>query len=192
MAKGKFSKQADDLNDKLATLLNRAVKRAVVAGINAAAAATVHDSSNAAVHWMVGVAQGRSGRPASRSLGKLKDLRGTLGRRKKGALKVGRRPVLPVGYRGDEGVNKDLAVKFVTLRERSEVIDKLVVGRNPPTKFYFYHALAEGRAGTLTAEEADRYRKSAEIDAAGNAAVAAAIRAAEAAVTAGLGRKPRK
>lgn len=189
-AKRKFSKLATSVGFDLAHLFNRAIKQSLIAGINAATLATVHDSSNAAVHWMVAGASGRTSKPWARALGSLKDLRGTLGRKGK---RTGRRPVLPVGYRGDDGANKDVAVKFVTLRERGEVIDRLVAGRNPETRFKFYHALAEGRfSEAYSAEEVGRYRNSANIDEAGNAAVAAALQAAERAVLAGQGRKVRR
>lgn len=185
MAKGKFREQAVDMNFSLSMLQNRAIKKAMAAGVQAAGLATHHDSSNAAVHWVV-VPDGRRVRSSWKVA---RDLRGLKGR---GKARKGRRApkVAVVGYRGD---NRDSypalvlkVVRHVVARERSKVLDKVVVGRlDPVRKFYFYNAI---ESGAFAAEKSDDYAENAKLYSAGDAAVAAALRAAEEAFVAGFAR----
>lgn len=126
---GKFSSMAGQVNLDLAALFSRAIRRALLAGLVIAVQTTVHDSSNAAAHWLI-AARGRS-RPGSRTWGRLRDLRGTA---KKAATS-------PVGRRRDHGKNAALTQRFVRDRELREVVEKLVAGRSPETVFYFYNAI---------------------------------------------------
>lgn len=186
---GKFTKQAAKINLDLSHLMNRAIKRALIAAITTATQETVHDSSNAAVHWMLAAQDGKVSKPWARKTGTLRDLRGTIGRK---GVRPARKPQLPVGYRGDGGENQGMAVKYVSLRERTQVIDMLVAGRHSITGFRLYHPLLEERfAEPYTLENIKKYRRNAGIVLAGKAAVEAAREAAYAAVMAGLGRKRR-
>lgn len=167
----KFEGQADRISDYLGQLLSRSIRRALLRGLETAVKETHHDSSNAAAHWMIG---GRGTKPGNRRLGKVKDMRGTLGVRGER-----RAPTPPVGYQGDEGQNETETLRFVRERELKEVLDKLISGRNPEFRFYFYNAVG----GTSA------YNHSANIQDAGAAAVAATIKHAEDQIAAGNKRK---
>lgn len=167
----KFSGQAKQLSDALGEVFNRALRASLLDGLATAVEMTKHDSSNAAAHWMLA---GSRSRPSARRLGRLKDLRGTLGIRS-----TARAPVFPVGYRDDGGIHKAETLRFVRERELKEVIDKLVSGRNPEFKFYFYNA----------AGDEAQYSYNANIQAAGEAAVQATIESAARRIAAGNARK---
>lgn len=126
---GKFRAQADNFSLQLNALFSRSIRRALLAGLVIAVQTTKQDSSNAAAHWLL-AAKGKS-RPAARTWGKLRDLRGTS---KKTAT-------APVGKRRDGGKNAALTQRFVRDRELREVVEKLVAGRSPETVFYFYNAV---------------------------------------------------
>lgn len=126
---GKFSKQADQYSVDLGLLFSRTIRMALLAGLMMAIRVTKHDSSNAAVHWLI-AAKNRS-RPSTRRYGKLRDLRGT----------SSRAGVAPVGKRRDAGKNAKLAERFARDREIREVLEKLVTGRRPETIFYFFNAI---------------------------------------------------
>ena len=164
---GKFSTATEQFNIDLGALFNRAIRMALLAGLAMAVRTTKHDSSNAAVHWLV-AARGKS-RPGGRRYGKLRDLRGT-------ATRPG---VPPVGKRRDGGKNAALAERFVRNRELSEVIEKLVSGRRPETLFYFYHPLEPG----------EEYTDNALIEEAGKAALAETLRVMQNRMAAGQARK---
>jgi hypothetical protein len=164
---GKFAKAADRFSTDLGELFNRSIRQALLSGLAIAIRTTIHDSSNAAVHWQL-AAKGRS-RPASRRFGKLRDLRGT----------NSRPGVPPVGRRGDHGINAAGTERFVREREIKEVIDKLIVGRRPATVFYFHHPL----------EEDWRYAQNANIQEAGQAAIAETSRVLQNRIAAGQARK---
>lgn len=199
MAKGKFREQADDMNFSLSMLQNSAIKKAMAAGVRAAVItdtggpSTVQDSSNAAVHWVVVPDKGTPRAPWKT----MRDLRARLGRGKK---RKGKRPpkVAVVGHRGSNHGNgrgtdaRALAAvaKYLAARERREVLDRVVVGRlDPVRKFYFYNAIESGVFGKKGEDGAyDDYAENANLEAAGNAAVAAALKAAEEAFVAGFAR----
>lgn len=164
---GKFSKAAEQFNIDLGELFNRAIRMALLAGLAMAVRTTKHDSSNAAVHWLV-AARGKS-RPGGRKYGRIRDLRGT----------TTRPSVHPVGKRRDGGKNAALAERFVRNRELREVIEKLVAGRRPETVFYFYHALEPG----------EEYAENANIEDAGKAALAETLRVMQNRIAAGQARK---
>lgn len=166
----KIGAQTDAISYHLSQLFTRAIKQALLDGLAVAVNETHHDSSNAAAHWMIGArANGGNTRPASRQLGKLKDLRGT----------NTQAPVYPVGYRGDGGSNKAQTLKEVRARELHEVLEDLLTGRRPETRFYFYNAAGGD----------DEYSDNAYIRYAGEQAVAATIASAERRIAAGATRK---
>lgn len=146
---GKFEAAAAVFAADLEMLYVRAIRKALLAGLETAINHTVHDSSNAAAHWML-VAKSRS-RPASRRFGKLRDLRST----------ANRAATPPVGRRRDAGKNKLNTVAFVRDKELREVIEKYVRGRSPETKFALYNAL----------DPETTYGINAHIDSAGKAAL---------------------
>ena len=80
----------------------------------------------------------------------------------------------PIGKRRDFGANFSATLKFVSAKERSDVIEKLVSGRTPETKYYFYHGAFEDRHTFETNELID-YLRNANLDEAGNNAVQAAF-----------------
>ena len=164
---GKFKRQADLYGFDLKELFNRAIRQALIAGLEAAVKGTKQDSSNAAAHWLL--ASSKSSRPSSRKFGKLRDLRGT-------KLKA---PTKPVGYKGDAGKNASNTLKFVRDKEIKEVVDKLVSGRDPDTMFYLYNAIVDGTA----------YGTNANIDEAAQQGLAAIKRIFENRVAAGNVRK---
>lgn len=164
---GKFAKMADGVNLDLAALFSRSIRRALLAGLVIAVQTTVHDSSNAAAHWLL-AARGKS-RPGARTWGKLRDLRGTS---KKAAT-------TPVGKRRDSGKNAALTQRFVRDRELREVVEKLVAGRSPETVFYFYNAV----------EPDSEYGRNANIQQAAAAAREEVSRQFENAMAAGQVRK---
>lgn len=155
-----FTKEMSKLGDYLNQLFNRSIQAGLLRGLDTAVAETKHDSSQAAAHWMLAGADGRSSRPWQRKLGKLTYLRGT----------AVRAPIAPVGYRGDSGSHTSETIKFVHQRELNEVIKQLVAGRRPEFRFYLYNAVGE----------VDAYAIRARIDAAGNSGIDAVVRYAEA------------
>lgn len=164
---GKFANMADQVNLDLGALFSRSIRRALLAGLVIAVQMTKHDSSNAAAHWLI-AARGRS-RPAGRTWGRLRDLRGT-------ATKASTNPV---GKRRDHGKNAALAQRFVRDRELREVVEKLVAGRSPETVFYFYNAI----------EPDSDYGQNANIQEAADAARQEVTRQFENAMAAGQVRK---
>lgn len=164
---GKFAGMANQFSVNLGELFNRSIRQALLSGLTMAIRTTVHDSSNAAVHWSI-AAQGRS-RPSARRFGKLRDLRAT-----------SQRPAHPpVGRQGDEGAHAGAAERFVRERELRDVIDKMVAGRRPSTSFYFFHPLEPGWS----------YTDRANIEEAGRAALAQTLRVLQARIAAGQARK---
>lgn len=155
-----FTKEMAKLDEYLRSMFNRSIRAGLLRGLDTAVAETKQDSSQAAAHWMLAGADGRTSRPWQRKLGKLQYLRGT----------SVRAPIAPVGYRGDGGSNADAVLKFVHQRELNEVIKQLVAGRRPEFKFYLYNAVGD----------VDAYAIRARIDDAGNAGIQAVVDYAEA------------
>lgn len=147
---GKFEKQFTQFAVELEQLYSRAIRRALLAGLYTALDVTKHDSSNAAVHWLL-VAKMRS-RPTTRRFGKLKDLRQT----------GTRAATPPVGKRGSMGAQKSRTITFVRDKELREVVDKFVSGRAPETKFALYTSI----------DPESEYGINANISEAGQAALA--------------------
>ena len=136
-----------------------AVRLAVRDALAIAIRNTVHDSSQAAFHWQVGI-QGTT-HPKDRFPGRggLQDMRG----------------ISPVGKRGDKGSNANLVEADVVDRELTGVIQKYLKGGSFPTKIFLYNTVG----GLDTAPEAgDRksYAQNAQITAAGQAALDYALR----------------
>ena len=170
---GKFAKQADLVVADLSRLFNRNIRLSLRAGIAAAINNTVHDSSNAAYHWMV--AEASKSRPGNRREGTLRDLRQTKGVRGPARPKTG-----PVGFRGDAGSHRYETLNYVRSRETANVIDKYVVGRTPSGKFYFYNPLLMGGASPdYPSQDMEEYQFNADVEFAGEEAVAATIAAFE-------------
>jgi len=159
MANRTGSAECEAMSNYVGQLFVRAIRTALLRGIEAAVKATKHDSSQAAAHWLIAGADGRSSRPWQRKLGRLTYLRGG----------VNRAPMAPVGYRHDEGKNAAATVKFVSQKELNEVINQLVSGRRPEFRFYLYNAVGEVEA----------YSARAGIDHAGEVGVAEVIKEAE-------------
>lgn len=164
---GKFSKATERYSADLGELFNRSIRQGLLSGLAMAVRSTIHDSSNAAAHWLI-AARGKS-RPASRRFGQIRDLRAT--------LKGGEHP--PIGRRGDHGANAVATERFVRERELKDVIDKLVTGRRPATIFYLYHPLHPDW----------HYYENAGIDAAGSAGLAEITRVIQNRLAAGQARK---
>lgn len=170
---GKFAKQAELVAADLTRLFNRNIRLSLRAGIAAAIHNTVQDSSNAAYHWMV--AESSKSRPGNRREGTLRDLRQTKGVRGPARPKTG-----PVGFRGDLGANRYATLNYVRSRETAQVIDKYVVGRTPSGKFYFYNPLLMGGSSPdYSAEVMSEYQSNADVETAGEEAVAATLAAFE-------------
>lgn len=164
---GKFAKEASRFNLDLGALFNRSIRAALLAGLEVAVKSTYHDSSNAAVHWAILAVGSRIGR--GRKIGRINDFRGT----------NSRSPVLPVGYRDDAGENAVVTLRYVRDRELREVVDRLVAGRHPSTKFFFNHPL----------ETDSVYAARADIEQAGQSALAATEKVFLARIAAGQSRK---
>lgn len=158
-----FEDQANAIGDYLGQLFVRSIRAGMLRGLASAVATTKHDSSQAGMHWMIAGVDSKTSRPWSRKYGRLQYIKGQA----------------PVGLRGSGGAQQAAVQKFVLDRELTEVLDKLVSGRRPEFKLYFYNAVGE----------VDRYAKNAQIDAAGFAAVIETIRYAEAQFTAANTRK---
>lgn len=158
---GKFALQAQRIQLDVDRLTNRALRMSLREAVRVAVANTKHDSSNAAVHWMI--AEGSASRPGSRSYGTVKDLRET--------LKGGKLHPL-VGNRRDAGSNRGEAIRGVVEREDAEVIRRYVRGRKRSNNFYLYHGLPS-KANVL---EPEAYANRARIASAGRAAGVAARR----------------
>lgn len=139
-----------------------AIREGLSQGFKEAVNSTVQDSSNAAVHWMVGVT-GRS-ESSGRKLGKKEniDLRNT---KERGQL----HPL--IGFRGDnrDGTSVALAVqKDVLDREIRTIINKYAAGQKPETKFYLYNTIG---GSTVSEGNSPSYAESANIQQAGEAGV---------------------
>ena len=165
----KFQAEGERLGQYVGQLFNRAIRSALLEGLQAAVKSTKHDSSNAAAHWMLAGADGGKSRPWQRRLGTIQDMRGT----------KSRSPTPPVGYKGDGGSNSAETVRFVRERELKEVLDKLVKGHNPEFRFYFYNAVGGD----------DKYSANASIETAGGEAVNRTLLAAARRIIAGNTRK---
>jgi len=170
MAKStQFQDQMQAMSDSLSQLFVRSIKTAMIRGLDVAVEETKQDSSNAAAHWMIAGTDSSTSRPWSRKLGKIQDMRGT----------STRAPLYPVGYRRDQRGSSPETVKFVHQRELAEVLNKLVAGRSPEFKFYFYNAVGDN----------PEYAGNANLEAAGTAAAARVVEEANKLITAGNTRK---
>ncbi len=75
-------------------------------------------------------------------------------------------------------------------RELREVISKVISGRKPDGRFYFYHPLAAQDSSEVV-EDLEKYKEAAGIEDAGNSAVEAASQAFARHFAAGNVRKAR-
>ena len=160
---GKFQKQFTNATGDISALFNRSIRSALAAGIEAAVRNTIHDSSNAGYHWMV--AERSRSRPGNRALGTVKDLRQTKGVRGPARGQTG-----TIGFQGDRGAHRNQTVISARMREREEVLDKMVSGRNVRGNYYFYHGLLSGKSDIENPKE---YARRANLEAAGLAAIKA-------------------
>ncbi len=158
-----FEDQAIAIGNYLSQLFVRSIRAAALRGLEAAVATTKHDSSQAAMHWMIAGMDAKTSRPWQRKFGKLQYVKGQA----------------PVGVRGAMGAQRDAVMKAVKDRELTEVLEKLVAGRKPQFQLYFYNAVGDVEA----------YSDRALIDRAGLAAIAETVRYAEAQFTAANTRK---
>jgi hypothetical protein len=173
---GKFQEDARRFGVSVGEVFNRAMRQALIAGLAMAIERTKHDSSNAAAHWMLG-ARTKS-RPATRQpFGTVQDLRRT--RNNAGYS--------PIGSRGDHGANAAAVLKFVREREIQKVLDQYLVGRKPPSEFFFYNAVAD-MTNPAPGQETS-YAERANIKNAGEAAVQATLREVQNRIAAGQARK---
>ena len=177
---GKFKQQAEAYSINLSQLFTRSIRASLVAGITAATKETAQDSSNAAAHWLLAVAG--AGKRSLGPWGRLRDLRGRRARKGGKNGKGGKRakkPTYPVGYREDKGKNRGATLEFVRERALKDVIDSMVTGRRPASKFFLYNA-AGGN---------EQYEINAGIDAAGKEGLLAVERVLARQVAAGRTRK---
>lgn len=180
---GKFEKQASLIMEDVYGLYNRSLRLALSAAVRAAINATVHDSSNAGHHWLL--ADSRYSRPAARSEGTVRDLRG----RKGSDRSSPREGKGTVGFKGGGGRHRYATEIAVGQRERA-VSDKYVKGRDPARKFYLYHGLADGKS-QFSPEGTAKYAERAGIEEAGKAGLRAFDEAMERYFQAGRVRKQR-
>lgn len=168
---GKFTEQAKKFEVDLGQLFNRAIRAALIKGLEVAVSQTFQDSSNAAAHWTI-KAKGKA-RTGGRAWQKLRDLRQTKGRK--------RTP--PVGRRRALGIHREEAVTVVRGRELRDVIDKFVAGRKPAVDFSFY----------IPIDENSNYAKNLKgtLNTAGQAAVDRALDVLNRRIEAGMTRKRR-
>lgn len=149
VSKSKFALAAADLNDSLTQMFVGALREGITAGFEEALRLTVHDSSNTAVHWKVGV-KGVSN-PSSRANGTFSQLRGTHRSDPKHSL---------VGYKydqrsvNDEGTANEVN-KSILSKEITEVIAKYAAGNKPEIQFYYFNPnTTRGYSQNANVEEA--------------------------------------
>lgn len=159
---GKFALKHEKIAQEVERLTNRALRQSMRTALRTAIEKTVHDSSNAAVHWMI--AEASKSRPASRDMGTVKDLRETKRDGKKHPL---------VGSVRSHGSNRGKATSGVVDRETELVLRRYIFGHTRSTNFYLYHGLPNNAEITDAQQYADR----AKIEAAGLAGARAARRA---------------
>ena len=170
-SKNKFSLAAADLTDALKQQFVAALRKGVADGFETVVHATKQDSSNAAVHWMIGTEE--HSRASSRTLGKPTDLRAT---RKHG-------PKHPwVGRRGEKRGMTGAGIRIadqVVAREVRLIVDRWLAGHTPDTSIYYYNALMS----------IDRYAAHAELKEAAQAGIERAIASFEREVREGRTRQ---
>lgn len=146
----KFSLMAADINKTVQLMFVQSMRDALERGFAHTVEQTYQDSSNAAVHWAIGV-EGRVD-PSAGELGEVRDFRETLAR---GTI------LYPVGRRREKRTDTNTAMvlrtaKIVLDREFEAVISKYAAGNNPSTKFYFYTAVDGKYADNAKVFEAGR------------------------------------
>lgn len=153
-----------------------AIRKGLSKGFSAAIDATVKDSGNAAVHWMIGV-DGKS-RPNSRKLGTPQDLRSTK-HSSPHPWVYSRR----FGLSYNHALSKAL-IDRVVARETEIILKKYAAGHTPSLRYSFFNAI-----GSVTE---DNYHHYANIAEAGAIGLEAAVKYFEAEVAAGNVRKYRR
>lgn len=156
----KFSIYSDAKGETILDVVVASMRTGLAEGFKVAIESTVHDSSNAAAHWMVGV-QGKTRPGARKPFGHPVDLRG------KG------NPL--VGSKGDKGRLRADTVEKVLDREIREVISKYAAGNSPETNFYFFNAIGG----------VDGYKENASIIDAGNSGIRHAVKVFEREIASG-------
>ena len=128
MESNKWELWAEDTKGSIRRMFVGAVRDAIADGFFVTLTTTYHDSSNAALHWMIGA--GRSS-PSARKLGKVKDYRGG------GDSLVGHRGDMR-SYRSAE----DTPSRAILRREVKTVVSKYLVGQRFPLQITFYNDAA--------------------------------------------------
>lgn len=163
----RFSLYADAKGELILDSVVASIRTGLAEGFKTTLKLTTHDSSNAAVHWLIGV-KGKTRPGSRRPYGQYQDLRG------KGD------PL--VGVKGDAGKYKADAVEKILDKEIREVIAKHAAGNKPSTNFYFQNSV-----GNI-----DGYRENANIVEAGNAGIAQAVAVFEREIASGKVLKRRR
>lgn len=140
MASNKWQLKTHRFGESIKKQYVENIRTAVNQGITEAVRMTYQDSSNAAVHWMVGVDHSKTSMRADTGnpIGAGTDMRGT-------KTAPPKHPI--VGYREDEGSNAANAIRYVPGREFVNVIGKYIVGAKPRIDVYLYNALANDKYG---------------------------------------------
>jgi hypothetical protein len=138
----KFQMQGAMIAEEMKFLAIAAIRESVTAGLEFAVSSTHNDSSNAAVHWQVGItnASGGSRRPASTKLGKgpLDFRPRKQGGSPKDSLDGSEKHVT---YRGSNRIFTPPAVLAAVLeREINSAISK-ISGSQAPTSIYFFNSV---------------------------------------------------
>lgn len=139
---------AADINNTIKRMFVQTMRDALEKGFAHTVEQTFQDSSNAAVHWAIGV-EGKAN-PANGQFGSRRDFRETLSR---GTV------LYPVGRRGEKRSDTNKAkvletARIVLDREFQDVIAVYAAGNTPSTKFYFYTAIEDEYAYNARIQQA--------------------------------------
>ena len=172
----RFSLYGQGIVDDLKFQFVEAVRIAVRDALDIALRNTIHDSSQAAYYWQVGIQGVTNPKDRNPGRGGVTNLKG----------------IPPVGHKGDKGSNSGQVIDGVMAREWETVVEKYIRGNAFPDKVFLYNAV-----GGLTSNPGDgdqkSYAENAQISSAGEAALAYAARSFQLNMAMGKVRKrPRK
>lgn len=136
MSNRKFSLYANKFYEEMRQHYVETMREALKQAISVAVRNTHHDSSQAAMYWMVGI-EGHTN-PADRTPTNIP------GEDSEGNVSTGNLAYLhgwyrPVGFKGDGGSNAEAVATHVEAREAAQAIDKYIVGQVFPTKITLYN-----------------------------------------------------